>query len=140
MNRVSMQRSLSGGMLSGGMLCAKHFMLKSKSCPALMHTAALVAPAAKPFVVVAVHVRPWMVDDAYLSSVRVTQSARGQCASRAKLQSSYSPRMRDPPPALEAPPAVEYETPSFFSLVEKMLPSTLVLPQSMERNSLRLSS
>ena len=134
MNRVCMQRSLSGGML-----CAKHFMLKSKSCPALMHTAALVAPAAKAFVVVAAHVRPWKVDDAYLSRVRVTQAARGERASRAKAQSSYSPRMRDPPPALEAPPAVEYETPSFLLLADKVSP-TLLLPQSMERNSLRLSS
>lgn len=135
MNRVCMQRSLSGGML-----CAKHFMLKAKSCPALMQTAALVAPAAKPFVVVAAHVRPWKVDDAYLSSVRVTQAARGQIASRAKMQSSYSPRTRDPPPALEAPPAVEYETPPFLLVAEKMVPPTLLLPQSMERNSLRLSS
>ena len=121
------------------MLRVNHFMVKSKSCPALMHTAALAAPAAKAFVVVAAHVRPWKVDDAYLNSVRVTQAARGQRASRAKAQSSYSPRMRDSPPALEAPPAVEYETPSFFSLADKVSP-TLLLPQSMARNSLRLSS
>jgi hypothetical protein len=31
-----------------------------------MHTAALVAPADKAFVVVTVHVRPRVVDDAYL--------------------------------------------------------------------------
>lgn len=108
--RVCMQRSVSGGMLS-----ARQFMLKSNSCPALMHTAALVAPVAKPFVVVAVHVRP-RVDDAYLVSAKLGWALRALqgFTSRAKLESRYSPRMQEPPVALDAPPAVEYETHPLF--------------------------
>lgn len=103
-----MQRTVSLGML-----CAKQFMFKSKSSPALMHTAALVAPAALPFAVVSAHVRPWAVDDAYLVRMKLVWALQ-EFTSRAKPQSSYSPRMQDPPPALEAPPAVEYETPPIF--------------------------
>ena len=116
-------------------------MVKARSCPARMHTFALVAPAAKPFAVVVTHVRPWVapVDDAFLVSARMTH-ALGNRVSRAKPESSYSPRMRDPPPALEAPPPAEYETPPFFVLAVKGSPWTLLPPQSMARNSLRLSS
>ena len=96
-------------------------MVKARSCPALMHTSPLVAPAAKPFAVVAAHVWPWVanVDDSYLVSARMTHAAQGQRVSKAKPESSYSPRMRDPPPALDAPPPVEYETPPFFALADK---------------------
>ena len=74
-------------------------MVKVSSCPALMHTYALVAPAAKPFAVVATHVRPTgRVDDAFLVNVRFTYALRGAHVSRAKPESRYSPRMQDPPP------------------------------------------
>ncbi len=98
------------------MLCARQFLFKAKSCPALLQTPALVAPAAKPFVVVAVHVRP-RVDDAYLVRAKMAW-ALGGLTSRAKLESRYSPRMQEPHPALEAPPSVEYETHPLLEQVE----------------------
>ena len=101
------------------MIRVEQLMSKSKSWSSLMHTAALVAPAAKPFVVVAVHVRP-RVDDAYLVRAKMAWALRALVGgfSRAKLESRYSPRMQEPPPALEAPPAVEYETHPFLEQVE----------------------
>jgi hypothetical protein len=97
-------------------------MVKANSCPALMHTTALVAPAAKPFVVVAVHVRP-RVDDAYLVRAKMAWALRALVGfRRPKLESRYSPRMQEPPPALEAPPAVEYETHPFLEQLESSYP------------------
>lgn len=90
---------------------ARRFMGKSKSCPN-MHTAQIVAPVARPWAVVPAQVRLRGVDDAYLLMVKlawaVQRMSRG--TSLAKLESRYSPRMADPPPALAAPPGLEFET------------------------------
>ena len=108
-----MQRSVSSGML-----CIKRTMPSVRSCPARMHTTPLLAPVAKPWSVVAAHVR-CRVDDTYLVSVRLARAVEGLRSARPttlKMQSRYSPRMSDPPPALADLPSLEYETPPFFSL------------------------
>ena len=67
-------------------------MPSAKSCPARMHTMPLVAPATKPWAVVAVHVRARPVGDAYLASVRLPRAIERQNASahkKAKIQSTY---------------------------------------------------
>lgn len=73
-----------------------------------MHTAPLIAPVAKPWAVVAVHVRSELVGDAYLASVRFARAvARHPFAkcSTVKLQSAWSYEMQEPiPPPQDLPP------------------------------------
>ena len=90
---------------------ARKFMGKSKSCPN-MHTTQIVAPVARPWAVVPAHVRAREMGDAYLLMVKWAWVQRLTAGpSLAKSESRYSPRMADPPPALAAPPGLEFETP-----------------------------
>ena len=102
-----MQRSWSCPMLQ-----AKRIMSKWSSCPALMHTAPLPAPVAKPWAVVANFL---FVGDAHLASVRLARAVQGQTlASTVKLQSSYLYEMKDCIPPVEDLPAVQGEATWFF--------------------------
>jgi hypothetical protein len=89
-----------------------------------MHTAQIVRPAAVPWAVVSAHVSPRVVDDAYLLTVKLAWAVKRLTGgpSLAKLESRYSPRMADPPPALEPPPVVEFEAGSFFSVASEKAP------------------
>ena len=113
-----MQRSWSCPMLQ-----AKRIMSKWSSCPALMHTAPLPAPVAKPWAVVANFL---LVGDAHLASVKLARAVQGQTLalqmlarrSTVKLQSSYLYEMKDCIPPVEDLPAVQGEA-TFFCLKEK---------------------
>ena len=100
---MALVRSVSCGMLS-----IKRQMWRTGSCPALMHTAPLIAPVAKPWAVVAVHVRSELAGDAYLASVRFARAVAGQRlvkCSTLKLQSPWSYEMQEPiPPPQDLPP------------------------------------
>ncbi len=107
-----MQRSVSCPMLH-----LKRIMSNWGSCPALMHTAPLPAPVAKPWAVVANFL---LVGDAHLASVRLARAVQGQTLARStvKLQSSYLYKMKDCIPPVADLPAVQGED-TFFFLKEK---------------------
>lgn len=126
-----LQRAVSSGLLKihqAKMLCAPKWMLGARSCPDVkaarkfmlgarsapsMLASRIVAPVARAWAVVAARVRR-ATDDMHLVRVKLAWAVRGRGPSLAKLESTYSPRMADPPPALEPPPVVEFETGSFF--------------------------
>ena len=105
--------------VSCAMLYMKSKMPRRGSCPALMHTMPLIAPVAKPWAVVVVHVRPELVGDAYLASVRLARAVGHTLAKRStvKLQSACSYEMQDPIPPLQDLPPLEYE-----AIEEKKIP------------------
>ena len=114
-----MQRSVSCLMMQ-----VKRIMSKWSSSPALMHTAPLPAPVAKPWAVVA-HVV--LVGDAHLASVRFARAVQGQTLARqmlarrstVKLQSSYLYEMKDCIPPVADLPSVEGEGARIFSPKKK---------------------
>jgi hypothetical protein len=114
-----MQRSASCPMLH-----LKRIMSKWGSSPALMHTAPLLAPVAKPWAVVA-HVV--LVGDAHLASVRLARAVQGQTLalqmlarrSTVKLQSSYLYEMKECIPPVADLPSVEVQDTHIFFLKKK---------------------
>ena len=115
-----MQRSVSCPMLQ-----VKRIMSQWSSSPALMHTAPLPAPVAKPWAVVANFL---LVGDAHLASVKLARAVQGQTLalqmlarrSTVKLQSSYLYEMKECiPPAADLPSVEVQDTHFVFLKKEK---------------------
>ena len=111
-SRMPIVRSVSCAVLH-----VKSKMPRRGSCPALMHTMPLVAPVAKPWAVVALHVRSELTGDGHLASVRLARAVAGHtlvARTTVKLQSVYSYEMQDPIPPLQDLPPVEGDPPLIF--------------------------